>query len=189
MPFGLWRKKAQVTVDRQRQVDVGYVTRQLEQGDLSFIVGCNLDSSIVLTFQDISLMEVRLAQAEGGIKEKIAKGLYFYVAQPQSAEPVEELTEVDRGIMTISAAGIVFASKSRHIGLGFGALESISYTENGIAITTTNGTRKLHFEGVERVTIPLKVQDRTYSQPLSGKLMRLLVEAVIKISFQRRDEP
>jgi hypothetical protein len=30
------------------------------------------------------------------------------------------------------------------------------------------------------------VQDREYSQHLSGKLMRLLLEAVIKISFDGR---
>jgi hypothetical protein len=184
MPFGLWKKKAQPTVDRQRQVDVGYATRRLAQGDLSLVSGCNADRSVVLTLHNISLMEPRLAQAvEGGIRGKIARGLYFYVAQPQVAEPVEELVEVDRGTMTVTVDGLVFAGKSRHIKIGFSAIESIGHTQNGIKIVTRNGAQTLHFEGADKVVIPLKVQDRAYSQPLSGKLMRLVVEAVIRISF------
>lgn len=184
MPF--WKKKAGATVDRQRQVDLGYVARQLEQGDLSLIEGCSLDSSIALTLHNISLMEPGVARAEGGLKEKIAKGLYFYVAQPQAPEPAEELVEADRGTMTVTVDGIVFAGKSRHIGLGFGAVESMGYTEKGISISTRNGSQRIHFEGADRVVVPLKVQERAYSQPLSGKLLRLLVEAVIKISFEGR---
>ncbi len=189
MPFGLWRKKVQATVDRQRQVDIGYAIRQLEQGNLSFIVGCNFDSSVVLTLDNISLMKPQLVQATtDGIKEKIAKGLYFYVAQTQSTEPVEVLAEVDRGMMTITVEGIVFAGRFRHIGLGFGAIESIGYDNKGITVATRNSAQKLYFEGADRAVIPLKVQDRMYSEPLSGKLMRLLVEAVIMISFDERDK-
>src|SRR5687768_3243898 len=122
MPFGLWKKKAQVTVDRQRQVDIGYATRQLEQGDLSFVIGIDPES-FVLSLDNISLLEPRLAQTvQGGIKGRIARGLYFYVAQP-SPEPVEELSEIDRGTMTISVDGIAFAGKTRHIGIGIGAIE------------------------------------------------------------------
>jgi hypothetical protein len=180
MPF--WKKKAQATVDRQRQVDLGYVTRQLGEGDLSHIEGCALDSSIALTLHNISLVEPRAAHAEAGIKEKIAKGLYFYVAQ-QAAEPVEELAEVDRGSVTITVDGVVFAGSTRHIGIGFGAVESISHSQNGIAIVTRNGSQRICFEGADRVVIMLKVHEREYRQALSGKLLRLLLEAVIKISF------
>lgn len=184
MPFGLGRRKAQSTVDRQRQVDLWYVTRQLAEGDLSLISGCSADGSIALTLHNISLVEPRAARVEGGIREKIARGLYFYVAQQQAAEPVEELVELDRGTMTITVDGVAFAGKSRHIGIGFGAIESISHSQNGMSIATRNGAQRIRFEGANRVIIPLKVHDREYSQPLSGKLMRLLLEAVIKISFE-----
>ncbi|AFU60191.1 MAG: hypothetical protein QXX64_01755 [Nitrososphaera sp.] len=189
MPFGLWKKKAQPTVvDRQRQVDIGYAIKKLEQGDLSLIEGATVDGSVVLTMYNISLMEPRTARAmEGGIRGRIAKGLYFYVAQPQSPEPAEELVEVDRGTITITVEGLVFAGKSRHIGVGFGAIESISHSQNGITIVAKNNMQKLHFEGADRVVMSLKVQDRVYSQPLTGKLMRLLVEAVIRISFGADD--
>jgi hypothetical protein len=184
MPFGLGRRKAQPTVDRQRQVDLGYVASRLAEGDLSLVAGCSTDSSVTLTLHNISLVESRVARADGGgIREKIARGLYFYVTQPQSAEPVEELVELDRGTVTITIEGIAFAGKSRHIGVGFGAIESISHSQNGMAISTRNGAQRIHFEGADRVIIPLKVHDREYSQHLSGKLMRLLLEAVIKISF------
>lgn len=180
MPF--WKKKTEATVDRQRQVDLGYVARQLGEGDLSFIEGCALDSSIALTLHNISLVEPRAAHAEAGIREKIARGLYFYVAQPQVG-PAEELAEVDRGDVTVTVDGIIFAGKFRHIGIGFGAVESISHSQNGIAISTRNGAQRICFEGADRVVILLRVHDREYRQPLSGKLLRLLVEAVIKISF------
>jgi hypothetical protein len=180
MPF--WKKKAEATVDRQRQVDLGYVVRRLGEGDLSFIEGCNLDSSISLTLHNISLVEPRAAHPEAGIKEKIAKGLYFYVSQ-QAAEPVLELAEVDRGALTITVDGIVFAGSTRHIGIGFGAVESISHSQNGIAIVTRNNSQKICFEGADREVIMLKVHEREYRQALSGKLLRLLVEAAIKISF------
>lgn len=162
------------------------MARQLAEGDLSLVAGCSADSSIALTLHNISLVELRAARVEGGIKEKIARGLYFYVAQQQTAEPVEELVELDRGIMTITVDGITFAGKFRHIGVGFGAIESISHSQNGMSITTRSGAQSIRFEGADRVIIPLKVHDREYSHPLSGKLMRLLLEAVIKISFEGR---
>ena len=69
MPFGLWSRKVEATVeDRQKQDDVNYATSQLEQGNLRFIVGdatdfvsCSSDRTI-LSLQDVSLMESRLAQ-------------------------------------------------------------------------------------------------------------------------------
>lgn len=184
MPF--WRKKAQVTVDRQRQVDLGYAIRQLAEGDLSLIASCSNDSSVALTLNDISILEPRRAHADSRMKEKLARRLYFYVEQPKSV-PSEELVEVDRGTLTIAIKGIEFAGKLRHIRAGFGAIESISHSQNGIAIVMRNGAQRLWFEGADRVTIPLKVQDREYSQPMSGKLMRLVVEAIIRISFDGRD--
>jgi hypothetical protein len=132
MPFGLGRRKAQPTVDRQRQVDLGYVASQLAEGDLSLVAGCSTDSSVVLTLHNISLVEPHVARADGGIREKIARGLYFYVTQPQVAGPVEELVELDRGTVTITIEGITFAGKSRHIGVGFGAIESISHSQNAL---------------------------------------------------------
>lgn len=188
MPFGLWKKKVQVTVDRQvdrqRQVDIGYATRQLENGDLSLVAGINSES-FTISLDNISLLEPAFGQTvQGGKKGRIAKGLYFYVAQPQSPEPFEELIEIDMGTMTIAADGIVFAGRTRHIGIGFGAIESIGHGQNGISIDAR--TQKLHF-GAGNATLHLKVQDRTYSLPLSGRLLRLLVEAVIKASHDRRD--
>jgi hypothetical protein len=184
MPFGLWNRKVQATVDRQRQVDVGYAVRRLGQGDLTLFAG-NVGMDIALTLRNISLMEPRASHkaVEGGIRGRIARGLYFYVPQ-QAAAPEQELAEVDRGTITITVEGLVFAGKSRHIGVGFGAVESMGHTQNGMTIVAKNGSVKLHFEGADRVIIPLKVQDRSYSQPLSGKMMRLLVEAVIKISLE-----
>jgi hypothetical protein len=184
MPFSLRKKKAEPTLDRQRQVDVGYVVKRLEQGDLSLISGCAVDRSVVLTLQNISLMESTTAQTlEIGIRGRIARGLYFHVAQQQAPEPVEELAEVDRGTITVKVDELVFAGKSRQIKLSFAAIESIGHTQNGIEIVTRNGVQRVHFEGANRVVISLKVKDRTYGQRLSGKLMRLLVEAVIGISF------
>lgn len=190
MPFGLGRKKAQPTVDRQRQVDLSYVATQLGEGSLSFIHGCDSDiTNASVSLQNISLMEPEGAasHADGsGIKEKLARGLYFYVAQPYISEPYEELAEVDRGTVTINVDGIVFAGKSRHLGVGFGAIESISHSQNGIAIVTRNGAQKICFEGANRVVFAIKVQDRIYNVSLSGKLMRLIVEGMIKISFSSR---
>lgn len=179
MPFGLWNRKVQVTVDRQRQVDIGYATRRLEQGDLSFISGIDQDGPVFLN--DILLLEPGIARAEGGIKGRIARGLYFYVPQPQSPEPVEELAEVDRGTLTITNEGIAFAGKTRRIGVGFGAIESISHSRDGITIIAKTAHR-LHF-GSGGTAITIKVQDRTYRESLSGTLLRLVIEAVMKASL------
>jgi hypothetical protein len=188
MPFGLRKKKAQVTVDRQRQVDICYATRQLEQGNLSFVAVSNPERPIVLSFQNISLAEPRLAQKtlEGGIKERIAKGLYFYVGQAQDSEPAEELEQLDIGTMTITSNGIAFVGNSKHINMDFGDIDSMGHTQNGITISARTHLQKLHFEGADKVVVPLKVQDRMYSQRLSGRLMRILLEAVMKTSLDRR---
>lgn len=188
MPFGLRKKKAQVTVDRQRQVDICYATRQLEQGNLSFVVVSNPDMPIVFSFQNISLAEPRMAQGtlEGGIKERIAKGLYFYVGQAQDTELTEELVQLDTGTMTINSDGIAFVGKSKHISVDFGDIDSIGYTNNGITISARTHLKRLRFEGADKVEVPLKVQDRMYSQHLSGRLMQVLLEAVMKTSLERR---
>ncbi len=189
MPFGLKKKKAQVTVDRQRQVDICYATRKLEQGDLSFIAGSDPDRPIILSFQNISLAEPKLIQrtSDGGIKNKISKGLYFYVGQTQEPEPTEELVQIDIGTMTITPQGIAFAGKSKRISVNFDDIDSIGHTNNGITISARSQLQRLRFEGVDRVIVPLKVQDRTYRQALSGRHMRLLIEAAMKTSLDRRE--
>jgi hypothetical protein len=188
MPFGLRKKKAQVTVDRQRQVDICYATRQLEQGNLSLVAVSDPDKPIVLSFQNMSLAEPRLAQGtfEGGIKEKIAKGLYFYVGQAQDPGLVEELVQLDVGTMTITSDGIAFVGKSKHISVDFGDIDSMGHTNNGITISARTHLQRLRFEGADKVVVPLKVQDRMYNQRLSGSLMRILLEAVMKTSLDRR---
>ncbi|HEV8405467.1 MAG TPA: hypothetical protein VGQ13_06130 [Nitrososphaera sp.] len=188
MPFGLRKKKAQVTVDRQRQVDICYATRQLEQGNLSSVAVSDPDKPIVLSFQNISLAEPRLAQGtlEGGIKEKIAKGLYFYVGQAQDPGLVEELVQLDVGTMTITSDGIAFVGRSKHISIDFGDIDSMGHTNNGITISARTHLQRLRFEGADKVVVPLKVQDRMYNQRLSGRLMRILLEAVMNTSLDRR---
>jgi hypothetical protein len=181
MPFGIWNRKVRVTVDRQKQVDVGYARKRLEQGDLSLVTG--IEGGVVLN--DAFLLEPRTVhRTVGGMKGRIARGLYFYTPQPQSTEPVEELAEVDRGTMTINNDGVAFSGKTRRIGVGFGAVESIGHGRDWIAIHAKNSNR-LHF-GVGEDTITLKVQDRIYREPLSGTLLRLLVEGVMKASLERR---
>ena len=182
MPFGLWKKKAAPTVDRQRQVDLSYAKMRLKQGDLSFVEGCSPDRPMI-SLHNISLMEPRSSHTlEGGIKCRIARGLYFSTTQSQ-VEPVDELTEIDRGKMTITTRGLVFDGKSHQVELDLGVIESIGHTQNGMTIDIDGGRQKLHFEGANRVMIHLKVQERLYSQSLDGKLMRLLVEAAIRISL------
>ena len=188
MPFGIRKKKARVTVDRQRQVDICYATRQLEQGNLSYVVVSNPDTPIVFSFQNISLAEPRMAQGtlEGGIKERIAKGLYFYVGQAHDPELTEELVQLDTGTMTINSDRIAFVGKSKHISVDFGDIDSIGHTNNGITISARTHLKRLRFEGADKVEVPLKVQDRMYSQHLSGRLMQVLLEAVMKTSLERR---
>jgi hypothetical protein len=176
MPFRFWNRKVQATVDRQRQVDIGYANRRFAEGDLSLIDRADENGSFLLN--DILLLEPGLAR-EGGIRGRIARGLYFYVPQPQAAEP-EQLTEVDRGTLTITDEGVAFAGKTRHIGIGFAAIESISHGQSAITITTKTGHR-MHFGSGG--TITLKVQDRIYNEPLSGTILRLIVEALMKASL------
>lgn len=178
MPFG-WNKKVQVTVDRQRQVDMGYATRRLEQGDLSLI---GVDRGGPVFLDGIALLEPRIARAvEGGLRGRIARGLYFYVPQPQTTEPAEELVEVDRGTLTIADEGIAFAGKTRRIGVGFGAIESMSHSQKGMTIVAKT-MHRMHF-GSGGTVVTFKVQDRIYKEQLSGTLLRLLVEAVMKASL------
>jgi len=189
MPFGLKKKKAQVTVDRQRQVDICYAVKQLARGDLKFISGIDSKSAFVLSFQNVKLAEPRLSQAnlEAGIKERITKGLYFYVAQSQDTNPTEELIQIDIGTMTIGANGVDFAGKSKHISMNFGDIDSIGHTDNGISISARSQLKRVRFEGADGAIVTLKVHDRTYKQTLSGKLMRLLVEAAMKRSLEKRN--
>ena len=190
MPFGLKKKKAQVTVDRQRQVDIGYAIKQIETGDLSFIEGYDPSRPIILSFQNMLLSESRLMQgtAESGIKNKISKGLYFYVGQAQEPETRQEIVKIDVGNMTISSYGVSFAGKSKHISINFDDIDSIGHTNTGITISSRSQLERLRLEGADKATVSLKVQDRTYRQALSGKLMRILIEAAMKTSLERRGE-
>ena len=149
---------------------------------MSPLVG--IEHDVVLN--DIPLLEPKLVQraVDGGIKDRIVRGLYFYVPEPQSPEPVEELVEADRGTMTINAEGILFASKTRRIAVGFGAVESIGHTRDWITVLAKNSHRV--YLGAGKNTVTLKVQDRMYRELISGTLMRLLIEAIMKVSLERR---
>jgi hypothetical protein len=184
MPFSLRNNKVQVTVDRQRQVDVGYAIRRLEQGDLALVVGVEHGGPIFLN--DVSFLEPRMAQkkVEGGLKGRTSKGVHFYVPQGQSPGSAEQLAEVDRGTMTLNAEGIAFAGRSKRVGVRFGAIESINHSRSSITIIAKN-LQRLHFGG-SRAVVAMKVQDRMYKEPLSGSLLRLLIEAAMKASLEWR---
>lgn len=184
MPFGFRHNRVQVTVDRQRQVDIGYALRRLEEGDLAPVLGIERGGPIFLN--DVSFLEPRMVQkkVEGGLKGRASKGLSFHVPQGHSAEAVEQLAEVDRGTMTLNADGMAFAGRSKRVGVRFDAIKSINHSPHSITIIAKN-LQRLHFGG-SRAVVALKVQDRMYREHLSGTLLRLLVEAVMKASLEWR---
>jgi hypothetical protein len=87
--------------------------------------------------------------------------------------------------MLVSGRGIVFASQE-DIRIDFDDIEAVDHTHNGIAITARNPARRLYFEGADRTVVLLKVQDRAYDEPLSGRVLRLTTEAIMKISLENR---
>ena len=81
--------------------------------------------------------------------------------------------------MTIAGDGIAFTGQTEKINTSFDNIEATDYVQNKIMIATKTPAQRLFFDGVERTTVPLKVQDRVYRQPLSGKVVQLVIKAMM----------
>lgn len=189
MPFGLWTKKKKIdqVYEAQKQADLNYVISQLEHGNLRPLLGYepNLSANnevILFKLNNVSLEEAR-AQHRAQyvtVRMRIVSGLWVNPGQMQS-ESVDRLAEIDRGTLVITNKRLFLDGIKKSTIINLSQILTFRGFATGIVITKIGKEKKMYFKGLDQTIVPIRVQNRSYDQPLSGNVIELVIDHLMRL--------
>ncbi len=139
----------------------------------------------LLFLSDVALWEPRAVRqtrgAYGGPTFRVAKGVSFKVGSFQSrSESHEELRTIDQGILTLTNKRLVFTGTKRTTNIDLRKVISIEPYKDGIASQRENKQKTEYFIGINRTSLNITVNGRKYAIPVSGVVLKCIIEGLIK---------
>ncbi len=136
---------------------------------------------------NISLLEPRSvtegSALYGGPTVRVAKGVSLRMGGVKGrGESHEELREVDRGILTLTDRRLVFSGRKRALEIDFRKITSVDPIRDGIGIRREGRDRTQYLTGIDSKAIAVvwKVDGREYSEPLTGMVLKCLIEGAVR---------
>jgi hypothetical protein len=128
----------------------------------------------------ISLHEPRAVTrgAYGGPSVHVAKGLTLRVGGFQ-AESHEEPRAIDSGTLTLTSKRLCFAGQLRSLEVDLRKVISIDAYSDAVAIRRSGKEKTEFFFGLDHSTYSFTVQDRSYSEPMSGLILKYAIEGLL----------
>jgi len=182
--------------NKQREADMEEYMTSLKEGKTSIKFRIEGGSSQVIlkeneelqmVLPNISLWEPRKVTTTtggyGGPSFRVAKGVYFRVgafgAQSQSHD---ELKELDRGRLTLTNKRLLFTGAKRTDEYNLAKIISIEPYSDGIAVRTSGRSKVQYFIGIDpkQISTTVTINERNYSEPFSGLMLKYTVEGLIK---------
>ncbi|MCZ3365147.1 MULTISPECIES: zinc-ribbon domain-containing protein [Methanobacterium] len=138
-----------------------------------------------LFWSDIALWEPRVVRqtrgSYGGQTFRAAKGISFKVGNFSShSESHEELRTVDQGMLTLTNKRLVFTGSKRTNNIDLRKIISIEPYRDGIASRRENKQKTEYFIGINRVNINISSNGHEYAIPVSGIVLKCIIEGLIK---------
>ncbi len=175
---------------KQQEADVNSWLIDAADGNIVF---ANINSPLILKkderallfLSDVALWEPRAVRqtrgAYGGPTFRVAKGVSFKVGSFQSrSESHEELKTIDQGMLTLTNKRLVFTGTKRTTNIDLRKLISIEPYKDGIASQRENKQKTEYFIGINRTNLNITVSGRGYTIPVSGIVLKCIVEGLIK---------
>lgn len=128
---------------------------------------------------DITLLEPRKVTTGGygGPSIRVAKGMYVRLGGFR-AQSHEEIKEIDKGVLTLTSRRLIFSGSKRAYEVSLKKILSVEPYSDGIAIRRSGKQRTEYFVGTDKVVLDIQVGERRYREPLSGIVLKLLIEGL-----------
>jgi hypothetical protein len=137
------------------------------------------NETAIFMIPNISLSENRSVRTGtyGSSRIRVAKGISIGGGSFRS-QSHEELTELDKGSLTLTNQRIVFMGRSHSLDI---PLKNITFIEpylNAIVVGREGKTRSEQFTGIDKFSFDIAVDNRTWAIPLTGGIMKFMIEAL-----------
>ncbi len=175
--------QAQILADKaiyMTEIEESFRDGSLAMGQPSIILKRN---EVWIMDLSASLWEGRAVRTGGyaGTRVRIAKGVSVNVGGFK-AESHQELREIDSGTFTLTNQRIVFSGGKRTLSINLNKIITVApYLDRTIALSR-EGKQKTQYFQLPEGEIPVNVEERTYSEPISGQMIVWAIEGALERS-------
>jgi hypothetical protein len=144
----------------------------------------NPNEKLVYLIPDVILSEPRSIRdttgVYGGPTVRITKGVSWRMGGFKArSESHEELRTIDKGTFTITNKRLIFTGAVKNSSIDLKKILSIEQYADGIAINKDGKQRPEYYTNVDHHMITVSVQNRSYEIPMSGMILKVLIEKEI----------
>ena len=172
--------------EAQSESDLAEAMTELQQGKVHLqpqaVSPILLKASELTLFvlPNVSLHEPRSVTrgAYGGPSVHVAKGLTLRVGGFQ-AQSHEELKELDQGTLVLTTKRLCFSGALRSLEIDLRKLISVDAYSNAVAVRRSGKEKTEFFFGLDHHTYSFAVQDRRYTEPMSGLILKYAIEGLL----------
>ncbi len=173
--------------DKQKEADMEFLLEELREGKIPLriegeapvILKKNEDIQIVLP--NISLVESRAIRTGyyRGPSVRLVKGVYYRFGKSIS-ESHDELRTIDRGTLILTNKRLIFSGSKNAINIELKKIVSMEPYSDGIALNREGKQKTQYFADIDQAVLTFTVDDRQYTEPLSGLILMYLIEGLTK---------
>ena len=177
------RKEAEEAAKQQRLEDLRLVLEGIRDGECPIKIAADTPiilkkgEQVRLCLPSVDFMEARAVRHYSGGGVRIAKGVTIGGGTSQSTD---ELKKIDVGALVLTDRRLVFSGSKRTVNVQLGKIISVSAYTNGVAINRERKQKTEYYLGTNRYSATLKVNERSYDEPLSGTYVRAYIETAIE---------
>jgi len=177
---------------KQKAADMEQWMTDLKTGKVG-IQCINAPASLILqkaevllcALPNVTLKESRSVRVShgsyGGPSFRIAKGVYYHVGSfGSSSRSLDEIRDIDSGILTITNQRFAFSGKMKTVGIDLNKIVGIDAFSDGIAIHRTGYQKTQYFTWRGDIAkAKIGVEGRNYEEPFSGLILQYLIEGAM----------
>ncbi len=176
---------------KQKELDMECWMTELREGKVPIHMGSEppiilrRKENPILVLPNVVLWEPRsvrrITGGYAGPTFRIAKGVYFRVGGFRAVgESHEELKQIDEGVLTLTDRRLVFSGSKRTVNIDLRKIVAVEPYRDGIGVQRADRARTQYFTGIDQVELKIRVEDREYIEPLTGLIMKYMIEGLVK---------
>ena len=178
---------------KQRVVDIEEWLEKLNEGTLKINfrgvdtpVILKPDEELLFAFPNVTLKEPRaVRKSSGGYAGpsfRIAKGVSFRMGRfGSTSESHQEIRDIDRGILTITGERFVFSGNMKTINIDLRKIVQVDPFTDGLALHKEGREKTQYFLWNENIgRMQLTGGDRKYTEPITGLIVKCVMEGAIR---------
>lgn len=141
---------------------------------------------VLFALPGVTLKEPRAVRKStggyAGPSFRVAKGVYFRMGRfGSTSESHQEIRNIDRGVLTVTGERLVFSGGMKTINVDLRKIVQVDPFVDGLGLHKEGREKTQYFVWNEHIgTMQLAVGDRKYSEPISGMLVKCVMEGAIR---------